>query len=232
MHDNIARQVFIYFTQTVAEPGAEAGTTRNLAAGLDVCDGRVVVDGLGEGAIDNSQFLRHLGRVGQQFTDPDAAVVVFVLGESIFTWTNWQRLLTRGHAGNALPVTDVFRQILTKHLAHFRFVIPEIVMAWATAHEKIDHPLGLGCEVSALRLACGVGEQVRAKRVGQGGSTKAKRSAAKQLPARHHEFGFAKWIHVVHGVKFSCQNSIKAKSLARAVAAIWVHAAWSVMLSD
>ena len=63
MHDNVARQVFIYFTQAVAEPGAEAWATGNLAAGLDIGDRRVVVDGLSEGAVDDGQLLGHLGGV-------------------------------------------------------------------------------------------------------------------------------------------------------------------------
>ena len=68
-------------------------------------------------------------------------------------------------AGDALAVADVLGQILPEHLAHLRLVTPEIVMARPAAHEKINHPLGLGRKVRAARLASGVGEQIRANDV-------------------------------------------------------------------
>ena len=165
VHDDVARQVLVHATQPVAEPGAEAGAARNLAAGLDVGDRRVVVDRLGEGAVHDAKLLRHLGRVRQQLADPHALVVVFVPRVFVFARADRQRLLSGRHAGDALAVADVLGQILPEHLAHLRLVTPEIVMARPAAHEKINHPLGLGRKVRAARLASGVGEQIRANDV-------------------------------------------------------------------
>ena len=102
--------------------------------------------------------------------------------------------MPRGHAGDALAISNVLRQILAEHFAHLRFVIPKVVMTWSAAHEQIDHPLGLGREVGARRLA--LGQQIRAKHIGQGRRAKAKRSTAEQLPARHHQVRFSYWIHL------------------------------------
>ena len=65
VHDHVAGEVFVHAAEAVAEPGAEAGAAGNLAAGLDIGDGRVVVDGLSEGAVDDAEFFGDLGGVGE-----------------------------------------------------------------------------------------------------------------------------------------------------------------------
>ena len=165
VHDNVARQVLVHATQPVAEPGPEAGPAGNLAPGLDERDRRVVVDRLGKGAVHDAKFLRHLGSVRQQLTDPHALVVVFVPRVFVFARADRQRFLSGRHACDALAIADVLGQILPEHLAHLRLVTPEIVMARPAAHKKINHPLGLGRKVRAARLASGVGKQIRANDV-------------------------------------------------------------------
>ena len=194
MHYHVARQVLVHSAQTVAQPGAQARSAGNLAASLDVRDRRVMVDRLGERAVNHREFLGDLGGVRQQFADPQAAVVVFVFGEGVFARADRERFLPRGHPGNALSIANVLRQILAEHFAHLRLVIPKVVMTWSAAHEQVYHPLGLGREVGARRLA--LGQQIRAEHVGQGRRAQAKRSTSKQLPARHHQVRFSYWIHL------------------------------------
>ena len=57
VHHDVVRQVTVHAAQSVAEPGAQTGTTRNLAAGLDVGDCRVVVDRFGKSAVNNAKIL-------------------------------------------------------------------------------------------------------------------------------------------------------------------------------
>ena len=99
--------ILVHAAQSVAEPGAEAGTAGDLAAGLNIGDGGVVVNGLGEGGVDNAEVLDDGCCVGQQFADPDAAVVVLIVGERVLAGADRQRLLAGGHTGDALAIADV-----------------------------------------------------------------------------------------------------------------------------
>ena len=77
--DRERRQVVIGEAQAVADPGADAGPARLLAARLHQRDCRIVVDGLGVHRVHDAQFIGDFRRVWQQeATHPSAAVAVLV----------------------------------------------------------------------------------------------------------------------------------------------------------
>ena len=68
--------VAVLAAQAVGQPGAHARPARQLGAGLEEGDGRVVVDRLGVHRLDEAQIVGHAGGVRQQFADPGAALAV------------------------------------------------------------------------------------------------------------------------------------------------------------
>ena len=60
-----------------------------MAASLYVSDRGIVVDGLGEGAVDDAQFLRHGCGMRKQLAHPDALVIVVVFGELVLAGSKW-----------------------------------------------------------------------------------------------------------------------------------------------
>ena len=196
VHDHVARQVLVHGAKTVAQPGAAARAPGYLAAGLDVGDGRVVVDHLGEGAVYDAELLCHARRMGQQFTDPHAAIIVLVLGKLVLARGHRVSFLAGGHAGKALPVTDLLGQLLAVHLLHLRLVIPEVVVARAATHEKVDDSLGLRLVVRPGRGSlCG---ELGPEQVGHRCGAEAKGGAAEELPPGHHQVVFTQGIRVDH----------------------------------
>ena len=49
VHDHIAWEIFIEGSQAIAEPSTQTGSSRHLAAGLNVGNRRIVIDRLGIG---------------------------------------------------------------------------------------------------------------------------------------------------------------------------------------
>ena len=118
-----------------------------------------MIDGFSECGVYHAQFLGDGSRVRQEFAHPHASLVVLVLGKFVFTWAHRERLLAGSHAGNALAIAHFLGQILAVHRLHLGLVIPEVQMRGATAHEEINHPLGLGHMMHAAL-------EVRAKGIG------------------------------------------------------------------
>ena len=75
-----------------------------------------------------------------EVADPGAACAVLLEGE--LGAGEWKGLLAGRHAGDALAVADVLGQILAEHLPHLGLVVPEVMMAGASAHEQVDDSLG------------------------------------------------------------------------------------------
>ncbi len=75
-HHDKTGQVFVITAQAVAKPGAHAGPSRLLRAGLEEGHRRVVVDGIRMHGLDEAKLIHHFGRVGQQFAHPHAAFAV------------------------------------------------------------------------------------------------------------------------------------------------------------
>ena len=111
-----------------------------------------MVDRFSEGTVDHAQILDHLGGVRQQGTDPDAAVVVVVLGKLVLAGGHGQGFLTGGHSRYPLAVSYVIGQILPEFLHQLGLVVPEVEMTGPTAHEEVDDPLGLGFVVKPTTL--------------------------------------------------------------------------------
>ena len=150
VHHHVVRQVVIHAAEAIAQPGPQARPTGHLTAGLDVGDGRIMIDRLGEGGVHHAEFLHHASGVRQQFAHPHAVGIVVVLGEAILARRERQTAFLVGrHSGDPLPVADMIRQLLAKLLLHRRLVVPHVVLTGAAAHEEVDHMLCLGCMVQA-----------------------------------------------------------------------------------
>ena len=99
-HHHEGRQVLVHRAQAVAEPGAEAGPARELVAGADISDRRVVVDRLGPDRLDRGRCRRRSwpSRASSSLTQvPD--------------WPCWANLYFDGAIGNrAWPLVMVVRR--------------------------------------------------------------------------------------------------------------------------
>ena len=110
MHDHIAWEIFIEGSQAIAEPSTQTGSSRHLAAGLNVGNRRIVIDRLGVGRMNDTQFLGNGRSVGKQLTDPEPTVIVFMSSEGILAGRQRKTaFLIGGHPGNALSTSDMIR---------------------------------------------------------------------------------------------------------------------------
>ena len=160
VHDYVAGKVFVQASQSVADPGAQAWSSGNLASGLNVGDGRVVVDRFGEGGMHDAEFFDDGCGVRQQLADPNAPVVVFLKGEAVFAGRQRQSVFLVGrHAGYSLSVSNVLGQLLAKHIVHFRFVVPQVKVAWPAAHKQIDDARGFGRVMESFAVGSGGSQQ-------------------------------------------------------------------------
>jgi len=57
-------KILILAPQAIRQPGADAGTSGNLGAGLEKGDSRVMVDRFGMHRLDKAEFIHNLGCVG------------------------------------------------------------------------------------------------------------------------------------------------------------------------
>ena len=159
VHDYIAGKVFVQTSQSIADPGSQAWPSRNLTSGLNVGDGRVVIDRFGEGRMHDAEFFDDGCGVRQQFANPNAPVVVLLKGEAVFAGRQRQSAFLVGrHAGDSLSVSNVFGQLLAEHFVHFRFVVPQVVVAWPAAHKQINNARGFGRVMEAFAVSS-VGSQ-------------------------------------------------------------------------
>ena len=147
-HDE-RRQVLVQRAQSVTQPGPQAGAARQLVAGADVGDRRIMVDRFGVQALDDREIVDHLGRVRQQLADPGA--VAAVLLELVFRRGDGKPLLAGGHRRQPLALPHRFGQVLVEQLVHLRLVVEHIQLAGRTGHEQIDGPLGLAARNEAVR---------------------------------------------------------------------------------
>ncbi len=104
-HDDEGRQVLVLAAQAVAQPAADARPARELSAGLEKRDRRIVIDRLGVHRLDEAKVVGHGSGVRQQFADRGPAVAV--TGEPELRRGDGEAVLPRGHAGEPLPVADV-----------------------------------------------------------------------------------------------------------------------------
>ena len=200
MHDDVVRKIFVEAAKSVAEPRAKAGATGDLAAGLNECDRRVVVDGFRVGAVDDAQLFRHLRGMRQQLADPDAVGIVAVFREFILAGTDGKAAFLVGrHAGNALPVANVVGQLLVEHLTHLWLVIPHVEVTGAAAHKEVDDVLCFGRMMHALQVARGrvrARSKITAQKACKCGGSHPECRAAEQLPPSGHEIEFTKRIRL------------------------------------
>ena len=154
-----------------------------------------MIDGLGEGAVNDAEFLGYFCGVWEEFTDPNTLVVVVVFLKIILRGAERQPFLSGRHSSDSLTIADVFGEVLTKHLLHLGFVVPHVLLAGTTAHKEVDDPLGFGRMVKSVGGGGRLGKSFRAEELGHRGCSQSKGTPAKELASGEVEFVVAKWIH-------------------------------------
>ncbi len=104
-----------------------------------------MIDGVGLDRLEHRQFIHHLGRMRQQFTDPAPALASLV--ELEHRRGHRKTGLARSHGGDALTIAHRVRKILVEVLLQLRLVVPEIELGRSAIHVQIDEAHGLGREV-------------------------------------------------------------------------------------
>ena len=175
------REVVVLGAEAVGGPGAEAGTTRDLVAGLHGADRRLVVDRLGVEGAHPADLVGVLAEVRQQVgVQPHAALAM--LGEVILRRRDGEAGLAAGHRRQALAVADARGQVLVVHLLHLRLVVEEVHLGGAADHVEVDDALGLGQMLRADRARRGVGhraaEQARERGGAEGVGARAEEAAS------------------------------------------------------
>ena len=143
-HDEV-RQVRVFAAETIAQPRAQAGAPRLLAAGLQEGNGRIVVDGFGVHRFDESDVIDDGGRLREQFAEPRPRLTMLLKIED--RRGAGERLLPGGHAGDTLPHADRIGEFGAVQFLQLRLVIEQVDVRWPTRHDQPDDPFSLGPKV-------------------------------------------------------------------------------------
>ena len=138
-------QVLVRRAQAVAEPRPHRRPPRDLRAGLEERDRRVVVDRLGVHRADEAELVDDLGRLRQELADPGADCPC--RRELEDRAGQRQGRLVRRHARQPLPHPDRVGQVLAVHPVQQRLVIEQVELRRPAAHEQVDDPLRPGRKV-------------------------------------------------------------------------------------
>ena len=172
--DDEGGQVLVHAAEAVGQPGPEARPARLLAAGLDVGDGRVVVDRLGVQRLARWRCRRRsVADVRQQLADPGAGLAV--LGELEQRRGDGQRLLPGGHPGDPLAHADGAGRSWPKCSCELRLVVEQVDVRRPAGHEQVDDPLGLRGEVQLRQRRRGRRRSSAAGSVARRGATPGRR---------------------------------------------------------
>ena len=148
-HGDERGQVLIFTTQSVRQPGADAGPARELGTSLEEGDGGVVIDRLGMHRLDEAQVVHDLGRVRQEFADPCPALAV--PGELERGRGRGEAGLSGGHAGQALTHANRVRQLGAAQRVEFRLVIEQVHLRGSAGLEQVDDAFGFRRKVRQVR---------------------------------------------------------------------------------
>ena len=138
---HVGGQVLIFAAEAVTEPRTHARTARELMPGLEKSDRGIVIDRVGVHRADEAQFVRDAREVRHQFGQPRSALAV--LRELENARRDGERLLARGHRGEALTLANGFGQLLFASRGEVRFGVEQIHLRRRAGLEKVDHALGL-----------------------------------------------------------------------------------------
>ena len=99
-----------------------------------------MVDGLGVHRLNDGDVVGHAANVRQSLVHP-CAVLAHAL-EFKHRSDTGERFLAAGHGGQPLAVADGFREFFAMEIAHCRFVIEHVDMAWAARVKQHNDTLG------------------------------------------------------------------------------------------
>ena len=136
-HDE-SREIVVLTPQAVGEPAPQAPLPRHFAAGHHVGAGRIVVDGVGEHALDERQVVDDPCRVREQFgVDPAAAGAALL--ELELRRRHRKALLAAGHRREPLVAPDARGEILVEVFLELRLVVPEVDLRRPAIGMDVDH---------------------------------------------------------------------------------------------
>ena len=188
-HDE-RRQVVVHAAEAVVGPRAHARSARQLAAGLEERDRRVVVDGLGVHRAEHADLVRDAADVREEFADFGAALAV--TGELETAGLTGEARLRGHHAGDALAAADGIGQVLVELALEFGLRIQQVEVRRAAGLEEADDALGLGGEVGQagqavdMRIAGGAGRSAAAEQMGEGAGAEAQSGLLQEFAPRMH----------------------------------------------
>ena len=132
-------QVAILRAEPIAQPTAHRRTPRDLVAGAEERDRRIVVDRFGVHRAQHADAVRDLRGVRQQRTHRDAAFPV--ARERSERTRDLEHGLIAAHAGESLAATNAVRQRLAVQFAQLGFVVEGLELRRAAGLEQPDHAL-------------------------------------------------------------------------------------------
>ena len=139
------------------------GRARDLAAGLNERNRRLVIDRLGVHRADDGDVVDHLRRVRQQLGHPGA--VLPVLRELEGGRRDREARLARRHRGETLALANRVGQILVEPVVHLRLVVEGLHLRRRADHVQVDRALGLGREVRQSRAVLRLRRDSRRQRL-------------------------------------------------------------------
>ena len=183
-HDE-RRQVIVHAAEAVVGPCAHARATRQLTAGLEEGDRRVVVDGLGVHRAHDADLVSDAADVGQQFADLGAGLAV--TGEFESARLAGEAGLRGHHARDALAAADGVGQVFVELPFELGLGIQQVEVRRSAGLKEADDALGLGSEVRQagqsvdVRVGGGAGRSAPAEQMGEGAGAEAEAGLLQEL---------------------------------------------------
>ena len=156
------REIFAGVAESVAGPRAEAGATRLLVAGLEKCDGGVVVDGLGVHRANEAHIVGDFMMPRENVADLCATLAVGAEGGEGLC--GGEGFLAGSHAGEALAFANRIGQVLAVEFFQRRFGVKKVDLRRRAALVHVNDAFGFGCKMWDVRQS---GHEVRQGRFGE-----------------------------------------------------------------
>ena len=191
------REIVVGAAESVGKPRADARAPRELMAGLEKGDRRVVIDRLGVHRADQGDVVRDAGDIRQQLAEFHLRVAVS--GELVTRSRERESLLILRHPSDSLSHREMIAHVFPEVFLQLRLVIEEVLLRRRTALEHVDDPLRFRRVVIFLHQPVGLGNLVR-KRIAleQGRQccrSYARRGFAEKVSAGFEKLMIEKWIH-------------------------------------
>ena len=152
MQHHERRQTLILAAEPIVDPRAHARASRELIAGLEQRDGRIVIDRLGMHAAQDAKLIGDLGGIRQAIAQPLPALAVLL--EFVHRGSDRKAILIGDHASDALASKDRRGDVLIETIPDEGLVVEQVDLRGSAGLKKKNDALGARLVIGKRRGCC------------------------------------------------------------------------------